>query len=442
MRLFGKVGARMTCRPDIPVLYEDNHILVVQKPVNLPVQEDLSGDPDLLTLLKAYIKEKYAKPGEVYLGLVHRLDRPVGGVMVFARTSKAAARLTSQFASHQARKRYAAVVTGSPEPEAQLTDWLFKDPSTFSSRVVPPGTPDAKEARLRYACIGRSGQTALLDVELFTGRPHQIRVQLSHAGLPIEGDQRYNPSAAPGTQIALWSYALTFQHPTLKEEMTFTCPPEGAAFSRFPAQVRLLPAFRVCRGIYLDDSMLAVDKNPGCETEGDLLAELESLFPSVLPVHRLDANTSGVLLFALTEACQEDLLARFSSHSLEKVYHAVVRGTPKAEFALTDYLVKDASSATVSVSTSSDPDARLCRLSGRLLRSAGDRSLVEIRLITGRTHQIRVQMAHAGFPVLGDDKYGDRSFNRAHKCTVQQLLCKRISWDGRTLESCRELTLF
>ena len=426
-------------QPEIPILYEDNHILVVQKPANLPVQADLSGDPDLLSILKAYIKEKYAKPGEVYLGLIHRLDRPVGGVMVFARTSKAASRLTAQFASHQAKKRYAAVVCGSPQSEAFLTDWLVKDPATFSSRVVPAGTPDAKEAKLRYACIGRSGNTALLDVELFTGRPHQIRVQLSHAGLPIEGDQRYHPAAVPGTQIALWSYALSFQHPTLKEEMTFTCPPEGDSFSRFPAQIRVLPAFRVCRGIYLDDSILAVDKNPGCETEEDLLAELESIFPSVFPVHRLDANTSGVLLFALTESCRDELLERFSSRSLDKIYHAIVRGTPKQEFALTDYLVKDAASATVAVSTSSDENARLCRLTGRVLRTCGDCSLVEIRLLTGRTHQIRVQMAHSGHPVLGDDKYGDRAFNRAHRCTVQQLLCKRISWEGRVFESCREL---
>ena len=125
------------------VLYEDNHLLVVEKPVNMPVQADMSGDPDLLSALKAYVKEKYEKPGEVYLGLVHRLDRPVGGVMVFARTSKAAARLSAQFASHEAKKRYVAVVSGRPESETTLNDFLLKDETSFSSAVVPEGTPGA-----------------------------------------------------------------------------------------------------------------------------------------------------------------------------------------------------------------------------------------------------------------------------------------------------------
>ena len=175
----------------IRILYEDNHLLVVEKPVNLPVQADSSGDEDLLTLLKAYLRARYDKPGEAYLGLVHRLDRPVGGVMAFAKTSKAAARLTAQFHSHEAKKRYAAIVAGHPKPQESLTDWLYKDEATFSSRVVPAGTPGAKEARLRYALIGQAQETALLDIELDTGRPHQIRVQLIHAGYPVYGDQRY-----------------------------------------------------------------------------------------------------------------------------------------------------------------------------------------------------------------------------------------------------------
>ena len=148
------------------ILYEDNHLLVVEQPVNMPVQADASGDPDLLSCLKRYIKEKCGKPGEVYLGLVHRLDRPVGGVMVFARTSKAAARLTAQFASHAAKKRYVAVVTGDPLPEAALSDWLLKDETTFSSAVVPEGTAGAKLARLRYCCLAKRVNRALLDVEL------------------------------------------------------------------------------------------------------------------------------------------------------------------------------------------------------------------------------------------------------------------------------------
>ena len=169
----------------IRILYEDNHLLVVEKPVNLPVQADSSGDEDLLSLLKAYLRSHYGKPGEAYLGLVHRLDRPVGGVMVFAKTSKAAQRLSAQFNTHEAKKRYTAIVSGRPDAQEHLTDWLYKDETTFSSRVVPRGTDGAKEARLSYSLLGQAEKTALLDIELYTGRPHQIRVQLLHAGYPI-----------------------------------------------------------------------------------------------------------------------------------------------------------------------------------------------------------------------------------------------------------------
>ncbi|MBQ9924151.1 MAG: RNA pseudouridine synthase, partial [Clostridia bacterium] len=203
---------------DIQVLYEDNHLLVVKKPPNVPVQADASGDEDLLTACKGYIKEKYQKPGEVYLGLVHRLDRPVGGVLVFARTSKAAARLTEQFSAHRAQKRYAAVVEGSAPGEGRLFDWLLKNEGTNTTSVVKEGTSGAKAARLSFRTLARDGGSSLLDVDLETGRPHQIRVQLSHAGLPIRGDQRYNPRAKVGEQIRLWAYALTIAHPTLKEE--------------------------------------------------------------------------------------------------------------------------------------------------------------------------------------------------------------------------------
>ena len=194
------------------VLYEDNHLLVVEKPANVPVQADISGDEDLLSRCKAYIKEAYHKPGDVYLGLVHRLDRPVGGVMVFARTSKAAARLTVQFQNRQAKKHYVAIVSGRPQPKDTLTDWLLKNESTNTTAAVPEGTDGAKRAVLSYRTLARAGGKALLDVSLETGRPHQIRVQLSSRGMPIEGDMRYNPAARPGTQIRLWAYALTIQH--------------------------------------------------------------------------------------------------------------------------------------------------------------------------------------------------------------------------------------
>ena len=425
----------------LKVLYEDNHLLVVEKPVNMPVQADASGDKDLLTLCKQYVKEKYDKPGEVYLGLVHRLDRPVGGVLVFARTSKAAARLTNQFSDHTAKKRYAAVVCGKPGSGASLTDWLVKDEATFSSRVVPEGTPEAKLARLRYSTLARSEDTALVDVELYTGRPHQIRVQMAQEGLPLWGDQRYNPAARPGQQIALWAYALTIHHPTLNEPMTFFSAPQGAAFSAFPAQVALLPAFSAARGIFLSDELVVVDKNAGVETEGELLIELSTLFPEIYPVHRLDANTEGIVVFARTPETRDRLSQRFYEHDLQKVYHAVVRGVPPETGEFTDFLKKDGEAAMVRVVPPGTAGALTAKLRYRRLAENGAASLLEIQLLTGRTHQIRVQMAHAGYPILGDDQYGDRAFNKACKVKTQALLSKRLTLEGQTYESLRELTL-
>ena len=424
----------------IRILYEDNHLLVVEKPVNLPVQADSSGDEDLLTLLKAYIRARYEKPGEAYLGLVHRLDRPVGGVMVFAKTGKAAARLSAQFNSHEAKKRYCAIVCGRPKPQDYLTDWLYKDEATFSSRVVKKGAAGAKEARLSYALLGQAEETALLDVELYTGRPHQIRVQLSHAGYPIYGDQRYAKDAPAGEQIRLWAYALTLSHPTLKEPMTFFSAPPWSEKAFLP-QIALLPAFSACRGVYLDGDCLVVDKHAGVETEGELLGELESLFESVYPVHRLDANTEGLVLFARTEEAAARYERLFYTHELRKIYHAVVRGVPKNEGRLVHWVQKSADESFVRLCREGDAGALRCELSFRVLESDGETSLVEIELFTGRTHQIRVQMATIGHPVLGDDKYGDRDFNKLRKKRTQQLLAKRLEIDGHVFESLRELGL-
>jgi len=281
----------------VKILYEDNHLLVVEKPVNMPVQADASGDPDLLTACKAYVKEKYQKPGEVFLGLVHRLDRPVGGVMVFARTSKAAARLGAQFAARQVKKRYVAIVNGSPPASAALCDWLAKDEKSNTTKVVSEGRAGAKQASLRFQTLARQGARALLDVQPDTGRPHQIRVQLAHADLPIQGDMRYHPQARPGTQIRLWAYALSLTHPTLDEEMTFFSQPN---WPEFPAHLTLLPAFSVCSGVYLDEELVAVDKHAGVEVEPDLCAQLEPLLGAVYPAHRLDANTEGIVVLART----------------------------------------------------------------------------------------------------------------------------------------------
>ena len=193
------------------ILYEDNHIIVVVKPVNVPVQADETGDPDLLSAVKAYIKEKYNKPGEVYCGLVHRLDRPVGGVMVFARTSKAASRLMPQFAEKNrsgAKKRYMAVTCGTAPEKGELHDQILRIEADHSSIVVPEGTEGAKAASLCFETASMKKGLSLLDIELHTGRHHQIRVQLSHAGYPIWGDQRYNENAVVGQQIALFAYSL------------------------------------------------------------------------------------------------------------------------------------------------------------------------------------------------------------------------------------------
>ncbi|MBQ6479151.1 MAG: RNA pseudouridine synthase [Erysipelotrichaceae bacterium] len=210
------------------VIYEDNHLLVVEKPVNVPMQKDSSQDEDLLSMAKAYIKEKYHKPGDVYLGLVHRLDRPVGGVCVFARTSKAASRLSDQIRTHIFQKEYLAVVENDEIPEnGHLEDHLLKDSRTNMVRVDPKGKP----AILDYVLLKRKGGLALLKIQLKTGRSHQIRVQFSSRNHPLWGDQRYNPNAVPGQQIALWSYAIELKHPTTNKILRFVCETDRFPFN-------------------------------------------------------------------------------------------------------------------------------------------------------------------------------------------------------------------
>jgi len=224
----------------IPVLYEDNHLLVVVKPANLPSQGDSSGDDDLLSILKRYIGEKYNKPGAVYLGLVHRLDRPVGGVMVFARTSKAASRLSETFRTHEQDRHYLAVVEGEISGETTLVDYLLKDGKTGMVRAVKKDTPGAKMAKLTTRPIAHRENLTLTDVQLFTGRSHQIRVQHAHAGHPLWGDMRYG-HGVPGRQIALWAYRLKLDHPTRHEEMCFTArPPMAGAWRTFEDKIKLI----------------------------------------------------------------------------------------------------------------------------------------------------------------------------------------------------------
>lgn len=205
----------------IKVLYEDNHIIVVVKDYNIPVQEDSSKDDDMLTIIKKYLKEKYNKPGNVYLGLVHRLDRPVGGVMVFAKTSKAASRLSNEIRLKRVEKRYMALVHNKTKEKDVLVDKLLKDENTNTSYVSDKG----KESILEYNLIEYRGNKSLLDINLITGRHHQIRVQLSHHGYPIYGDQKYGIDKS-GIQIHLWAYKLKFKHPTKDEIMEFVYYPD------------------------------------------------------------------------------------------------------------------------------------------------------------------------------------------------------------------------
>lgn len=220
----------------IKPVYEDNHLLVVVKPQGQLTQSDETGDLSLQDECKQYIKEKYQKPGEVYLGLVHRLDRPVGGLVAFARTSKAASRLSEQLRVHHMEREYLAVVEGEDLPaRGDLRDWLLQGEDGLV-RVVPEGTPGAKEARLRYERLGARDGTALVHLRLETGRKHQIRVQLSHLGHPIRYDMRYGHGER-GRDIALFGAVLRLTHPTLKKEMTFTACPENPAFRPYEKEI-------------------------------------------------------------------------------------------------------------------------------------------------------------------------------------------------------------
>lgn len=205
------------------VIYEDNHLMVVDKPINVPMQEDSSKDEDLLSMAKAYIKERYNKPGDVYLGLLHRLDRPVSGVCVFARTSKAASRLSKQISDHTFKKEYiAAVEDNGLEDRGHFEDLLLKDSKSNTVKVDPKG----KLASLDYEVIRRKENLAIVRIKLKTGRSHQIRVQFASRNHPLWGDQRYNKNAVKGQQIALHASKIEFYHPVSKQLLVFTSEPD------------------------------------------------------------------------------------------------------------------------------------------------------------------------------------------------------------------------
>ena len=211
--------------PALDVLYEDNHLLVLNKLAGLPTMGTPGGAPTLLTLAKEYVKQKYQKPGNVYLGVVSRLDAPVTGVVLFARTSKAAARLTEQFRTRTVEKSYWALVEGTATPSSgTLTDWLTQDERHRRMHVVDSNRPGAKEARLSFHQIAGDSRFSLLEVALETGRKHQIRLQLAHHGQPIVGDRKYGSSLKFPAGIALHARRLVIAHPVRGEPLEFVAP--------------------------------------------------------------------------------------------------------------------------------------------------------------------------------------------------------------------------
>lgn len=223
----------------LDVIYEDNHLLGVSKPAGLLVQGDATGDRSALDMARAYIKETYRRPGNVFVGLVHRIDRPVSGVVLFARTSKAASRLTSAFSSRRVDKRYLAVVMGAPpHPEDTLTGFIERDATR--SRLCLEASATAKAARLTYRTIEQRGGYSLLEVIPHTGRHHQIRLQLSAEGCPVAGDLKYDaPQPLPDRSIALHSAMLSVPHPTRDETVTLSAvPPSEGPWKRFERAIR------------------------------------------------------------------------------------------------------------------------------------------------------------------------------------------------------------
>lgn len=221
---------------EIEILYEDNHLLIVNKPINMPVQADSSGDLDLQRALKDYLIEEYNKPGEAFLAIVHRIDRPVGGVIVFAKTSKAASRLSDQMRRRAIKRSYYAVCYGSPKKaKATLVDYIAKNRQENKSYIVRKKAPHAQKAILDYQLIDANQDHSLLKVNLETGRPHQIRTQFANIGHPLYGDQKYGQEyTQPGEQIALWACELELKHPTKDETIHITSqPPKIKPWTQF-----------------------------------------------------------------------------------------------------------------------------------------------------------------------------------------------------------------
>lgn len=216
---------------NLNVLYEDNQVIVVVKPQNVPSQADESGDMDLLSMVKAYVKEKYNKPGEAFIGLVHRLDRPTGGIMVFARNSKSASRLSAQLVSHEMKKTYYAVCQGVPQIKSgSLVNYLKKDEKENIVKIVPQSEQGVKKAELTYKVLQNSDTESLVEVNILTGRSHQIRVQFAGIGCPLLGDNKYGKDKTRASKnLGLWAGRLEFIHPVSKQKLVFVASPDTSA---------------------------------------------------------------------------------------------------------------------------------------------------------------------------------------------------------------------
>lgn len=211
------------------ILFEDNHLLIVNKLPSEIVQGDKTGDVCLLDDVKSYIKDTYNKPGNVYAGLVHRIDRPVSGAVIFAKTSKALSRMTIKVKEREFSKTYLAIVKNKPpKDEEELSNYMIKNEAQNKSYIVDSKTKGAKLAQLRYRVVGTSESYYLLEVELITGRHHQIRAQLAHIGCPIKGDLKYGfPRSNADASISLHAYRIRFEHPTLKKPIDIIAPRPG-----------------------------------------------------------------------------------------------------------------------------------------------------------------------------------------------------------------------
>jgi 23S rRNA pseudouridine1911/1915/1917 synthase len=219
----------------IEVLYEDNHVIAVNKRPSQIVQEDKTGDKPLIEFVKDYIKTKYNKPGEVFLGVVHRIDRPVSGIVIFARTSKAQARLNEMLKARDIRKKYLAIVKNRPPKDSDnLRNYILRNTKQNKSYIYEKEVKDSQLAELNYKLIGSSDNYHLIEIELITGRHHQIRAQLAAIGCPIKGDLKYGaPRSNEDASICLHSYIMEFIHPIKKEQLIITAPPPQNALWKF-----------------------------------------------------------------------------------------------------------------------------------------------------------------------------------------------------------------